>query len=181
MKVLLAFAISFLVITSGCQSSFDIRSKATRPVNPVITPTPDNIRMGEPVKFTVKNTYPLFCTNQDQFTIVQILDSGDRAAIQLEHSCLGFFGSGVDEYCVNGKIVRNYQGECSDAISCIENYSVNYEFNWDQQEYVLVTEECEGITIHRESKQQVPAGKYQVIINNKVIREFMIVQNDPAP
>jgi hypothetical protein len=180
MKVLLVLAFGFLVITSGCQPSSDIQSDATNTTKPVITPTREEIRMGEPIKFTVKDTFPLFCTDQDQFSIRQIFDTGYRA-IQLEHSCLGIFGSGVDEYCENGKIVRNYIGNCSDAFSCVENYTVNYEFSWDQQEYVMVTEKCEGIAIHRESKQQVSAGEYQVIVNNKIIREFIIVQNDPKP
>ena len=181
MKVLLVYAFSFLVITSGCQPAPDIQSEATNTMKPVITPTWEEVYIGEPVKFNVKETFPLFCTNQDQFSIIQILDNGYRRVLKLEHSCFGIVGSGVDEYCENGKIVRNYQGNCSDAISCIENYSVNYEFNWDQQEYVMVTEDCEGKTIRRESRQQVPAGEYQVIVNNKVIKEFVIVQNDHKP
>jgi hypothetical protein len=181
MKVLLVFAFSFWVITSGCQPATDIQSEAINTMKPAITPSGEEISMGEPVKFTVKETFSLFCTNQDQFSIIQIMDSGYRRILKLEHSCFGIAGSGVDEYCENGKIVRNYQGNCSDAISCIENYSVNYEFNWDQQEYVMVTEDCEGKTIRRESRQQARAGEYQVIVNNKVVKEFVIVQTDYIP
>ncbi len=47
-------------------------------------------------------------------------------------------------------------------------------FVWDQKEYVKITEECEGKTIHREVKKQVSEGKYQIIVNGKVIKEFTI-------
>lgn len=177
MKLRPSIAFCLLIIANGCQPSPDIQPEATNTLNSTIAPAVEQVFMGEPVKFAVRGNFPLFCTNQHQFSIIQILDSGYRA-VQLEHSCIGFVGSGVDEYCENGKIVRNYQGNCSDAISCIENYYVNYEFSWDQQEYVTVTEECEGVTIHRESKQQAPAGKYQVVVNGKVIKEFIIVQTN---
>ena len=172
-KVIPLLAFSLLVITSGCQSSPHIQS-------PEMTSPWEEIPMGKPVQFMVKETFPLFCTNQDQFSINQIVESGSRT-LRLEHSCIGIVGSGVDEYCENGKIIQKYQGECSDAISCVADYSVNFEFIWDQQEYIVVTQECEGKTIQRESKQQSPAGKYQVVVNNKVIKEFIILQDDPSP
>ena len=175
------FAFSFLVITSGCQPSPGIQSEATKTMKPLITPTWEEVYIGESIKFNIKETFHSFCTNQDQFSIIQILDNEYRRVLKLEHSCLGIAGSGVDEYCENGKIVRNYQGNCSDAISCVENFSVNYEFTWDQREYILITEECEGKAIHRELKQQVPAGEYQVIVNNKVIKEFIIIQTNHKP
>ena len=173
MKVLPILAITILAIISGCQPSPNVRSVGT-------APSWEETPMGKPVKFTVKETFPLFCSDQDQFSIIQIIENGTRT-IKLEHSCIGIIGSGVDEFCENGKVIRNYQGDCSDAISCVENYSVNYEFSWDQQEYVLVTEQCNGIAIHREAKRQAPAGKYQVVVNKKVIKEFIIVQTIHKP
>lgn len=57
---------------------------------------------------------------------------------------------------------------------------------WDQQEYVQISEECAGETIHREIKHQVPAGKYQVIVRdmqndevtNRVMKEFIILSQE---
>ena len=173
MKVLTVLTFSFLIIASGCQSPTEIQLSRTASTN-------EEIPVGEPVQFTVKETFPLFCTDQEQFLIVQILENGSRE-LRLEHTCIGLIGSGVDERCVAGRIVRDYTGSCSDAISCEENFSVNYEFNWDQQEYVLITEECEGMTIQRESKQQVPEGRYQVIVNHKVIKDFVIIPANHQP
>jgi hypothetical protein len=173
MKALPILAFIFLVITSSCQPSPDLHT-------PGITSALEKIPMGKPVQFTIKETFPLFCTDQDQFSITQIVENGSRT-LKLEHSCIGIVGSGVDEYCENGKIIRKSLGECSDAISCVKDYSVNYVFSWDQQEYVVVTEKCKGLTIQRELKQQAPAGNYQVIVNNKVIKEFIIIQTDQKP
>ena len=123
-------------------------------------------------------------TNELPFKIVN--EKGE--SIKLKHSCAGFVGSGVDQYCENGKIVNEevYQlcdfskkwcYRCSDAIFQREGY-VNETFVWDQKEYVEITEECEGKTIRREVKKQVPDGKYQIIVNGKVIREFVIVPSE---
>ena len=56
---------------------------------------------------------------------------------------------------------------------------MDQEFNWDQQEYVVVTGDCAGEAIRHESRQQAPAGVYQVIVNDKVVKEFIIVQSGP--
>ena len=173
MKALTILAFGFLVFIHGCQRPTDIQLSRT-------APAVEEVHIGKPVHFTVKETFPLLCTGQTPFSIRQVTENGSRI-LQLEHSCIGVIGSGMDEYCEQGKIVPVYSGECSDAISCVENYSVNYEFNWDQQEYVLVTEECGGTTIHREIKQQVPAGRYQVIVNHKIIKDFTIIPTDHQP
>jgi len=138
---------------------------------------------GEPVIFSI-NTKVKVLTNELPFKIVN--EKGE--SIKLKHSCVGFVGCGVDEYCENGKIVRKgvYQlcdfskkwcYGCSDAIGQREEY-VNETFVWDQKEYVEITEECEGKTIHREVKKQVPEGKYQIIVNGEVIKEFVIVPGE---
>ena len=173
MKVLTILAFSFVVFVNGCQVPMDIQRSSP-------APAAEEVPFGEPVTFTVNETFPLFCTNQDPFSIRQIIEHGSRI-LNLEHSCIGIIGTGVDEFCEKGQMIAEYSGECSDAISCFENYTVNYEFNWDQQEYVLITQECGGTTIHREIKQQVPAGRYQVIVNNKVIKEFVIIPTDHQP
>ena len=134
---------------------------------------------GEPVIFSI-NTKVKLLTNELPFKIVN--EKGE--SINLKHSCDGEAGCGFDQYCENGKIVNEgvYQlcdfskkwcYRCSDAIFQKEEY-VNETFVWDQKEYVEITEECEDKTIRREVKKQVPEGKYQIIVNGKVIKEFTI-------
>ena len=138
---------------------------------------------GEPVIFSI-NARVKVLTNELPFKIVN--EKGE--SIKLKHSCVGLVGCGVDQYCENGKIVRKevYQlcdfskkwcYGCSDAIGQREEYA-NETFVWDQKEYVEISEECEGKTIHREVKKQVPQGKYQIIVNGKVIKEFVIVPSE---
>lgn len=143
------------------------------------SPSREIYRKGEPVIFSI-NTKVKLWTNELPFKIVN--EKGE--SINLKHSCAGFVGSGVDQYCENGKIVgkdiyqlcdfsKKWCYGCSDAISQREEY-VDETFVWDQKEYVEITEECEGKTIRREVKKQVPEGKYQIIANGKVIKEFII-------
>ena len=63
-------------------------------------------------------------------------------------------------------------------------FRIDETFTWYQQEYVEISEECGSETIHREIKQQVPAGRYQVVVRdwqndqvvNRVIKEFIITR-----
>jgi len=134
---------------------------------------------GEPVIFSI-NTRVKVLTNELPFKIVN--EKGE--SIKLKHSCDGESGSGFDQYCKNGKIVgkevyqlcnfsKKWCYGCSDAIFQREE-DLKDTFVWDQKEYVEITEECEGKIIRREIKKQVPEGKYQIIVNGEVIKEFII-------
>ena len=136
-------------------------------------------KKGEPITFSINAKVKLW-TNELPFKIVN--EKGE--SIKLKHSCDGESGSGFDQYCKNGKIVgkevyqlcnfsKKWCYGCSDVIFQKEEY-VNETFVWDQKEYVEITEECEGKIIRREIKKQVPEGKYQIIVNGKVIKEFII-------
>jgi len=136
-------------------------------------------KKGEPVEFRVDDSVQI-CTNGLPFSIVK--PNGEH--VELKHSCAGIVGSGFDQYCEFGKIVskdvsqlcdfsNKWCGGCSDALTCGEE-SIHETFIWDQKEYVEITEECEGKTIHREVEEQVPAGQYQIIVNGKVIKELTI-------
>ena len=126
------------------------------------------------------------CTDQLPYSVVQITESGERE-VMLKHSCVGIVGTGADQYCENGQIKTEFVGTCSDAIFC-EEQSIRETVTWDQQEYVEISEECAGETIRREIRQQVPEGRYQVVVRdmqndqvaNKVIKEFIIVSNESA-
>ncbi len=139
----------------------------------------DSPGKGESITFRISDTVQI-CTNDLPFSIIK--PNGEY--VKLKHSCMGLLGSGFDQYCENGKIVsksvhqlcdfsEKWCHSCSDALTCW-NESIHETFTWDQREYVELTEECEDKTIHREVKKQVPEGKYQVIVNGKVIKEFTI-------
>lgn len=157
----------------------DIILTDVRNVSLAIEPSEEIYREGELIKFSVNAKVKLW-TNELPFKIVN--DEGEP--VELKHSCAGILGSGFDQYCKFWKIVSKdvYQlcdfsekwcRGCSDAIFQREK-NVDEIFVWDQKEYVEITEECEGKTIHREVKKQVPAGKYQIIVNGKVVKEFTI-------
>jgi hypothetical protein len=178
---LLAIWLCGCAVSSGAHSTITPKSiKITRSFStPGSTPGLEEYNMGEPVTFRIEATYPLFCFGlQQQFSIIQIVEN-DHRYVSLEHSCIGAAGSGVDLYCENGRVVQVLVGSCSDAIHCEEHYSVDYEYVWDQQEYIRITEACEGKTISREIKQQAPAGEYQVLVEDQVVKTFMILPDRP--
>jgi len=120
------------------------------------------------------------CTNQLPFSIL----NPNGKALQLKHSCTGFVGSGIDQYCENGKkiiedvdILCDFSDKwcrgCSDAIVCGKQ-NIRESFLWDQKEYITLTEECEGQSITRQEKQQVPSGSYKIIVDGEVTGEFII-------
>ncbi len=138
----------------------------------------DSFNKGESITFRIDDTVQI-CGNALPFSIIK----PDGEPVKLKHSCIWILGWGFDQYCENGKIVskrvrlcdfsNGWCGSCSDPLHCW-NESIHETFTWDQKEYVEITEECEGKTIHREVKKQVSEGKYQIIVNGKVIKEFTI-------
>lgn len=164
------------------------------PSEPAATPLPQAAtlvsgemhREGESLTFLIDDTVYL-CTNELPYTIVQITGSKERV-LMLQHSCLGVAGSGVDQFCEDGQVKIVEVGSCSDAIFC-EDTSIGEEVTWDQQEYVEISEECGDRTIHREIKQQIPEGRYQVVVRvtqndevvTKAIKEFTITSNESDP
>ena len=126
-------------------------------------------KQGETIKFRVNDTVQICTSSSLPFFIIK--SSGEY--VKLEHSCMGIIGSGFDQYCENGKIRTERVRGCSDAFSCWDE-SIHKTFTWDQKEYVEITEECESKIIRREIKKQVPGGKYQIIVNGKIIKEFTI-------
>jgi len=146
----------------------------------------ETYNIGEPVTFIIDDTIHV-CEDELPYAIIQITESGEREAM-LEHSCLGFAGSGVDQYCENGQIKIVEVVFCSDVMFC-EDTRIDETFTWDQKEYVEINEECAGETIRREIKQQVPEGKYEVTLRflqndqvvNRVLKEFMITSDEFDP
>jgi hypothetical protein len=134
---------------------------------------------GETLTFQLNDTVHV-CNEELPYSIQRITE-GKSQKLMLEHSCLGILGSGVDQFCENGQVTTVPVGSCSDAIIC-EDQQVNRTVRWDQQAYVVVTEDCAGQTIQHEEKQQVPAGRYQVTvqdwvedhIEDRVVAEFSI-------
>jgi hypothetical protein len=118
---------------------------------------------GEPVTFRIDDTVHV-CTDELAYAIVQVAASGQRQ-LMLQHSCVGIVGQGIDQFCENGQVKTEDVRFCSDAIFC-EDQTLDMQVVWDQQEYVQISEDCAGQTIHREVKEQVPAGKYQVIVQD---------------
>lgn len=156
----------------------------TTPMPPTVAPvTIETCSIGEPVTFTIDDTIYV-CEDELPYAIFQITESGERG-VMLQHSCHGFIGAGVDQYCENGQVNTVEVIFCSDAIFCQE-VQTRETFTWDQQEYVEISEECADETIHREIKQQVPAGKYQLRIqyleNEQVkfraVKELMITAHE---
>ena len=141
-------------------------------------PNEETYKKGESITFKIDDDVQI-CTNDLPFSIIK--PNGE--SVKLKHSCMGIVGSGIDAYCENEKIIPKrvrlcdfsdrWCGGCSDALHCW-NESIHETFTWDQKGYVEITEECEGKTIRREVKKQVPEGKYQIIVNGKVIKEFVI-------
>jgi hypothetical protein len=136
---------------------------------------------GETVTFQLDDTVYV-CNEELPYSILQVTE-GEPRRLMLEHSCVGIVGSGVDQFCENGQVTIVQVGSCSDAIIC-EDQHVDQTVRWDQQEYVVVTDECAGQTIQREEKQQVPAGRYQVTVQEwkkdhigyRVVAEFIIAE-----
>jgi hypothetical protein len=134
---------------------------------------------GEIITFHLDDTVHV-CNEELPYSI-QLVTEGESRKLLLEHSCVGIVGTGVDQFCENGQVTIVHVGTCSDAIIC-EDQKIDETVNWDQQAYVVVTEDCAGQTIQREEKQQVPAGRYQVTvqdwvedhIEDRVVAEFEI-------
>ena len=179
----------FSIFLTACASSL---TPTATPINPRLFPTEtrtatqaaaETYRTGEPVTFHIDDTIH-FCSNRPtNFSIIQATESGERE-LSLGHSCIGFVGAGIDQYCRNGQVDTVFAAQCSDAVACGE-WPIHETITWDQKEYVMLTEACAGQTIHREMERQVPEGKYriavQVIQNNKittkVIKELLIVSD----
>ncbi|MDZ7798213.1 MAG: hypothetical protein U5L76_01195 [Patescibacteria group bacterium] len=142
-------------------------------------PNEETYKKGESITFKIDDNVQI-CTDDLPFSIIKF----NEESVKLKHSCIGEIGSGFDQYCENGKMVLKpvYQlcdflekwcRGCNDALTC-RNKFIHETFVWDQKEYVETTEECEGKIIHRELKKQVPEGKYQIIVDGKIIKEFTI-------
>ncbi len=134
---------------------------------------------GETITFQLDDTVHV-CNEELPYSIQQVTE-GESRKLLLEHSCLGIVGTGVDQFCENGQVTIVQVGSCSDAIIC-EDQQVDQTVRWDQLAYFVVAEECAGQTIQREERQQVPAGRYQVTvqdwvedhIEDRVVAEFSI-------
>lgn len=133
---------------------------------------------GEKIDFRIDGKVHV-CTNKLPFSIIK----SDGEPVRLKHSCAGFVGSGVDQYCENGKIVskriyqlcnfsRKWCYGCSDLIACWDTY-IHENFTWDQKEYVEITEVCDNRTIHREIKKFVPSGIYKIVVYDVVNQEYV--------
>lgn len=144
-------------------------------------------QIGEPVTFLVDEAVYVcqYFYDESPYAIIQITATGERE-LALRHSCIGFIGQGVDEYCEEGAIksVAVEVGQCSDDVAC-GVLTIKETFTWDQQEFVSVTEKCAGKTIRREIKQQVPAGEYKIVVRlqqnddeivTRMIKEFTITK-----
>lgn len=139
-------------------------------------------KLGEPVTFRIKDTVYV-CSESLPYSIAQVTDGGERR-LMLQHSCLGIAGVGIDQVCKDGQVKSVDVIYCSDAIFC-EDQTLDQEVVWDQQEYVRIGEECAGQTIHREVRQQVPSGQYQVVVSDwkedhvesRIIAEFVITSD----
>ncbi len=141
-------------------------------------PGPEVYREGEAVTVRAEDTV-YWCTDRPAYSIVQV-GAHQARTLRLNHSCLGFVGTGIDQYCRDGQVQLAYVGYCSDAILC-EKGPLG-EIRWDQSEYTTVTESCGGQDIQREVEGQAPPGVYQIIINTfqgdtvvpKVVKEFVL-------
>jgi hypothetical protein len=96
---------------------------------------------GEEVSFSINDTVHV-CDDELPYSIVQVAGDGQRK-VMLEHSCIGIVGAGIDQYCENGQIETVEVRYCSDAIFC-EDQEIRTTVNWDQREYVEISEECSG-------------------------------------
>jgi len=156
--------------------------KATAVWIGTLEPKIEIYRKGDPVIFDLDDTI-FFCAGQSTFSIARITEN-EKRELSLSHSCLGFLGTGTDQYCQDGQVKTVFVGGCSDAIPCGKQ-SIHETITWNQKEYAAITENCAGQTIHREVEQQVPEGNYQItarVIQNgtimtRVIKEFVIVSD----
>lgn len=136
---------------------------------------------GETVQLTIEGVVHV-CEEHLPYSIVQVTDSGQRS-LMLEHSCLGIAGTGVDQFCESGEVKFVVVAHCTDVMLC-DDQELNQTVRWDQQEYVQVSEDCAGREIYREIQQQVPPGRYQVVVQdwiedhveNRVYAEFTITE-----
>jgi hypothetical protein len=191
--------LSLIIFLSACDTSTSVavspvpgESDISSPTvsvtaSPVASGDVERYKIGEPITFLVDEEVYVcnYFYDEIPYSIIQIIETRERE-IALRHSCTGLIAQGVDEYCEEGskKTVAVEVGKCSDDVSCGIS-TVKETFTWDQQEFVDVTEECAGETIHREVKQQVPEGKYKVVVRfqqddeeivDSVIKEFMIIK-----
>jgi hypothetical protein len=122
-----------------------------------------SFEIGELVTFRIRDTVHV-CDNDLAYSIVQVTGGAERK-LMLQHSCIGIVGRGIDQYCDDGQITIVDVIYCSDAVFC-EDQTLDQEVVWDQQEYVQISQECAGQTIHREVLQQVAPGTYQVVVSD---------------
>ncbi len=137
-------------------------------------------KKGETIKFRIDGKVMVIKQGDEElppyYCIKDIAIAGN--ILQLRHSCAGFIGVGIDQYCENGKIKTVEVIHCSDVFESLEQV-IHRTYSWDQKAYLRIEEECEGETIHREILKQVPEGKYKIVVydingNEKVIKEFTI-------
>ena len=189
-KRILIFCVCFLSACATATPGTESPSPTVAvDVEPTATSGVESYQVGEPITFAVDDLVYVceYFTDEIPYSIVQVTEAGERR-VALRHSCTGFIGQGVDEYCENGEIRREAVevGKCSDDVGCGE-VAVKETFTWDQQEYVKVTETCAGETIQREVKQQAPEGVYRVVVEQqtddgeivtRVVVEFEIVRDE---
>lgn len=134
-------------------------------------------KKGEAIKFKIDGKVMITKQGDEELPPYFIKDgTGNR--LQLRHSCAGELGTGYDEYCENGKIKTVEVVHCSDVFQSSEQV-IHRTYTWGQKAYFRIEEECEGKTIHREILNQVPVGKYKIVVydingNEKLIKEFTI-------
>ncbi|MFH1112180.1 MAG: hypothetical protein V1712_03920 [Patescibacteria group bacterium] len=140
------------------------------------------------VSFTINDTVPISPDGYRlPYSIYNIIPDEPISLrmLKIQHSCDGELGHGIDQYCKEGKIVtESVGGPCSDALR-EGTQKINQTFTWDLRECVDITELCEGKTIKHEIKRIVPDGKYQIKVDNKVIKELTVangkVEEDNNP
>ena len=181
----------FVLFLTACETSISITVSPSLKITEEVTSNPTSTieiyKIGEPVSILISDMVYVcrYFYDEVPFTIVQVTDTGQRE-VALRHSCTGFIGQGVDEYCENGEIINKAVeiGKCSDDVFC-DAITYNESFTWNQKEFVSVVEECEGKMIQREVEQQVPEGRYMVLVKLKteneeimtrVIKEFVIIK-----
>lgn len=133
------------------------------------------VATGADVNFDLRGFEINLCTNDLPY---QILD-GKGNPLVIRHSCVGFVGHGVDQYCENGQVVsRPTKDGCSDAISC-QLVTVNNAYSWNQKVYEAVTETCADQTIRREEPVQAQAGVYYILVrtaDDQVSRKQFVIK-----
>jgi hypothetical protein len=162
MKPLITFSLLVVIMIIACSQTTKISTPSETPNEhgdtlPILTI--ETYQPGESISFTIDDRIYI-CEDELPYRIVQITEPRDRK-LNLEHTCLGFAGSGVDQFCENGEVKSVEVVFCTDVMFC-EEESINQTFNWDQLEFVQVSEDCAGTTIFREIQEQAPEGIYQV-------------------